>query len=274
MSKIGEFPLERSDGARDMVDLYELGTFDHDPLIFETSDGRRGTPYLRPLGEGDTGLIVEASDGTRYQANKVGILVIDDFETGDFRNWGAVHGPSITTSHTYQGSYAMLGSAGDGNQRVQDNQRDHGNLPRYQQKGETVRAFAYYPTAEHTYSSIARIRWGFGGIFESSTDPALYAQWNIQDSGLHLIHSDGHNVLATTYDFSYPGGEWWAVEVTWGDPTITVRLVDYSDPDNPAVQDSLSYDYSLDDSVLGHQWYVWNGTPDHLYADYAVIPPA
>lgn len=281
MTKIGEYPLQRSDGDYDWIDLHELGTFDHDPVLVELSDGRRGTPYLVPLGEGDTGMIVQASDGNWWQARKRGILVIEDWETGDFRHWGHVgHGggsgddPTIVTSPTYEGSHALRGDAGEGLQNVRDNERDHNNLPHYQQPGETSRVMAYYPASEDAHSPIARVRWGFGGIYEDATHPAYYLNWNIHDSGLHLIDSSDHSVLASTYDFTYPGNEWWALEAEWRDPEIVGRLVDYSDRDNPVVQDSLSISASAlaDNAYRGHQLYVWTDTPENLYSDYAIVP--
>lgn len=91
MTKIGEYPVQRSDGGYEYIDLHEPGTFDHDPVLLQLSDGRWGTPFLKPLGEGDTGLLVQASDGTWWQVNEQGILVIEDWESGTYNsdrwNW-------------------------------------------------------------------------------------------------------------------------------------------------------------------------------------------
>lgn len=115
MTKVGEFPVQRSDGTYDDVELYAPGTFDHEPLLVQLSDGRWGTPYLRPLGDGDTGLLVQDSTGTWWQVNQQGILVIEDWESGtrdtDTWNWTdsdfsgsmSVHGDD---TH-WQGSYGL-----------------------------------------------------------------------------------------------------------------------------------------------------------------------
>lgn len=115
MTKIGEYPLQRSDGAYDDVELYELGTFDQDPLLIQLSDGRWGTPYLRPLGDGDTGLLVQKSDGSWLQANKKGILIIEDWESGtrdtDTWNWENTDFTGemlVTTGSSYDGTYGLV----------------------------------------------------------------------------------------------------------------------------------------------------------------------
>lgn len=111
MTKIGEFPVDRSDGGRDWIDLHEPGTFDHDPVLIELSDGRRGTPFLKPLGEGDTGLLFQDSAGNYWQANRQGILVVEDWEDGfshDRWNWenNQFSGDMYLTSTSIEGNYS------------------------------------------------------------------------------------------------------------------------------------------------------------------------
>lgn len=88
MTKVGELPVQRSDGEYVYIDVYEPGTFDHDPFLVQLSDGTYGTPYLKPLDEGDTGLLVQASDGSWWQVNSEGILVVEDWNDGrDLDTW-------------------------------------------------------------------------------------------------------------------------------------------------------------------------------------------
>lgn len=110
MTKVGEFPIQRSDGDYDWIELHEPGTFDHDPVLMQASNGNYGTPYLRPLGEGDTGLLAQASSGAWYQVNKLGVRIIDNWEhasrdpywiehtSGDFT-------PYTQSTHAYNETY-------------------------------------------------------------------------------------------------------------------------------------------------------------------------
>lgn len=82
MSKIGEWSVQRSDGAFEHIDLHELGTFDHDPLLVQASDGSWGTPMLEPLGDGDTGVLVQDSSGEWWQVSREGFRTMEDFEAG------------------------------------------------------------------------------------------------------------------------------------------------------------------------------------------------
>lgn len=275
MTEVGEFPLQRSDGTYDDVTLYEPGTFAEQPLLLQLSDGTWGAPYLEPLGDGDTGLLVQKSDGTWLQARRVGVRVIEDWETGDKRNWGYNGGGTVTSARAYEGTYSYRGDAGGGHQVVRDNEKDHNNLPYYQQPGDEVRLFGWYGSTPNSGGPNLKFRWGFGGIFEDSTDGAWYAQWDINNSSLRLIDSDGHTSAASTFSFSYPGSVWWALEVDWQDPTITLRLVDYSDPANPTLQDSVSVDDTRynGNTYRGHQWFVWNDESAHLYGDKAAVQP-
>lgn len=272
MTEVGELPIQRSDGSFDRITLYEPGTFDEDPVLVQLSDGTWGCPYFEPLGDGDTGLLVQKSDGTWLQARIVGITVIEDFETGDKRHWGFDGGGTVTTARPYEGNYSYRGNAGGGIQRVRDNERDHGNLPYYQEVGDMVRLFAWYGSSPTSGGPDVFLRWGFGGIYE---EDAWYAQWDIQNESLRLFDSNGHNSVGVDFGMGYPGGEWWALEVDWQDPTITLRLLDYSDPENPTVQSTVSVDdtrYNAN-TYAGHQWYVWNESSAHLYSDYAAVHP-
>lgn len=91
MAKIAELPIQRSDGQYDYVDLHDPGTFSHDPFLVQTSSGAWGAPYLQPLGEGDTGLLVQDSAGNWWQFSKRGIEIIEDWSVGylntDRWNW-------------------------------------------------------------------------------------------------------------------------------------------------------------------------------------------
>lgn len=113
MTKVGELPIQQSDGSWIYIDIHEPGTFDHDPLMVQLSDGSWGTPYLKPLGEADTPLLIQASDGTWYQVNEQGILVIEDWESGTYNsdrwNWtdsDFTGSSNITTTALYN-SYAL-----------------------------------------------------------------------------------------------------------------------------------------------------------------------
>lgn len=276
MTKVGELPIGRSDGGVDYIDLYEPGTFDNEPVRIALSDGRVGVPSLRPVGEGDTGLHVANSVGEILQANKKGILTIEDWESGNKSNWGFDGGGTVTSTRSYEGTYSYRGDTNGGIQRVRDNQRDHGTLPYYQGVGDEVRTFAWYGAAEDSGLANTFIRWGFGGIYEDNTDGSYYAQWDISNSSLRLFDSDGHNSLGVTFNIGYPGNEWWALEVDWQDPTITLRLKDYSNPDAPTTEATLSVDDTRynGNTYLGHQWYVWNETSNAMYVDHAAILPA
>lgn len=114
MAKIGEVSIQRSDGDYDDIEVYEPGTFDHDPLLVQLSDGRYAVPYLRPLGDGDTGLLVQDSTGTWWQVNKQGIILIEDWESGtrDTDTWNWTNSDfsgtlEVTTVASWQGSYSL-----------------------------------------------------------------------------------------------------------------------------------------------------------------------
>lgn len=111
MTKVGEYPIDRSDGGRDFVDLYEPGTFGHDPLLVQLSDGRYGVPYLEPVGDGDTGLLVQDSAGNWWQVSKQGIRLIEDWESGQYNsdrwNWEDTDFSGSATVHDYRSLYGQ-----------------------------------------------------------------------------------------------------------------------------------------------------------------------
>lgn len=275
MAKIGEYPIQRSDGNWDNIDIHAQGTFDFEPVLIQLSDGRWGAPNLQPVGEGDTGLLVQASDGNWYQVSEQAISVIEDWESGTFNNWGATNEVQLTTTETFEGTYALEASTSNNDQKVYDTQQNHNNLPRYQTVGDTARIYGYFDEIPDTSQGSTFLRWGFGGVWGDSSNPAYYAHWNINDQGLHIINSDGHNTLASGYSFSYGGHEWWGLETEWQSSEVFVRLINYADPNNTTVEEEISTTdvAALDstDGTLGHYWYVWNNSVYNLYSDYAII---
>lgn len=277
MTKIGEYPIQRSDGNWDYIDIHAQGTFDFEPVLVQLSDGTWGAPNVRPLGEGDSGLLVQASDGNWYQMSRQAIAVIEDWESGTFDNWGGDRDINITSDRAFEGTYSIeaTNTSSGGGQKVFDTQPEHGNLPRYQAPGDTARVYAYFDEVPDGSQGNAFIRWGFGGVWGDSSNPAYYAHWNINDQGIHLNNSDGNSNFASGYNFSYGGHEWWALETEWQSGEIFVRIMNFADPSNPTVEEEISTTdtAALDgsDGTLGHYWYVWNQSVYNLYSDYAII---
>lgn len=182
--------------------------------------------------------------------------VVEDFGSGDFTNWSTSENFQITQSPTYTGSYAASVAEGEGEESLSDSESD-GNLGRYQHIGDNVRAFFYHPQAMSNITDTCRVRWGYGGPWGSNYVVNVdFANDNIR------IWKNGYGTsFAGVTQVSYPGGEWWAIESEWGDPTHTARVVDYSDPQNPVVDAEISGDDTeIDDTSVAHQWTGWNNT--------------
>lgn len=197
--------------------------------------------------------------------------VLEEWDPANFGQWGDVTGPDLVTTQAFSKDYSMRGTAGDGNQRIHDNERDHNNLPRYMVRGDNMRVMIYHPSSYTNMNSGTRYRWAYGGPYEES---AYYVMADLYNDAFHIVDSNGHTTLGSTYGYNYPGGEWWAMEIEWRNPTHTARLVNYSDPDNPVTEASLQVDDTThdDSSPLGHSWFVWNDdTSGHMYTDYAVF---
>lgn len=198
--------------------------------------------------------------------------ILEEWDPPDFSQWGDTPStvlPTISSDRAFSKTHSLRGDATEGNQNISDNSRDHNLLPRYMKRGETMRVMFYHPSATANISQNCFIRWAYGGVFE---EDAYYAQVDLQHDTLRLIDSATHTAIGgLASPVGYPGGEWWALEVTWGNPTHTLRVIDYSDVKNPVVRlthqvDDTRYTDSL---PLGHAWYVWNSTTSHLYSDYA-----
>lgn len=203
------------------------------------------------------------------------VYVLEEWDPGTFDQWGDVaHNPQISSDYAFSKTYSLMGPAGGANSNVKDNERDHNNLPRYMQRGDNMRVMIYHPDSYTQMNDFTAFRWAYGGPYEEA---AYYVQADLFNDAFHIIDStegEEHTTLVSDYGYNYPGGEWWAMEIEWRNPTHTARLVDYSDPDNPVVQSEIQVDSTKhDDSYpLGHAWYVWNrGTTNAMYSDYAVF---
>lgn len=244
-----------------------------------------GTPEELDVRFNDSGVtdnckVYENQNGTPVLLYSPTVLddvveVLEEWDPANFNQWGSMNNsPDLSTNYAFSKDYSLRGLAGGDNQNIRDNERDHNNLPRYMQRGDNMRVMIYHPDSYTTMDDFTAFRWSYAGPFEEA---AYYVQADLYNDAFHLVDStegESHTTLASEYGYNYPGGEWWAMEVEWRNPTHTCRLVDYSDPDNPVVQASLQVDNTKhDDSYpLGHGWYVWNrGTTDHMYSDYAVF---
>lgn len=151
MSKVGEFPIDRSDGTRDWIALHEPGTFDEDPVLLQASNGNWGTPYLVPIGDGDTGLLVQKSDGTWLQFNREGILVLEDWEQGyrdtDTWNWTDTDfsgSADVTSDYAHRGTYSLRFNDYFKTAALQEYPEPLPNLP--VEQGDTVEYTFYMPS--------------------------------------------------------------------------------------------------------------------------------
>lgn len=210
-------------------------------------------------------------DGTTVWTAET-IEVLEDWESGTTANW-ATSNVTVDTTRPYEGSYSMYGVAGGGNQRVIDDETD-GNLPNYQRIGDRCRMFFYHPIASGSMNGTTRARWGYGGPWGSN----YVVQWSLSSQSIRLWKDGTGTSIAGPVTIVYPGGEWWAIEAEWGtdasdttNTTHTIRVMNYSDPNNPVEEASLTAnDDTISDASVGHYWGVWNGdTQGNFFADHA-----
>lgn len=245
MTKIGEFPVERSDGAVDHIAIHEPGTFGNDPVLIQLSDGRWGTPYLQPIGDGDTGMLVQMSDGSWMQMSKEGILIVEDWESGtrdtDTWNWENTDftgSMNVTTSASFDSTYGLEMDAFVRTIAMPDYPNPLENIPTM---GDTWEIHFYIPGSgylgsgqqywthllvqeapHHTTTSAGTTDWEGGYTVEAIMGQTLRITRRNMD-GTNDRHSDDYLT-----GISWSAHTWYKIEIGWSGDTPEATLYERS----------------------------------------------
>lgn len=220
MSKIGEWNVQKSDGSWETIDLHELGTFDHDPLLVQLSDGSYGTPMLESLGDGDTGVVVQDSSGTWWQVARQGIRLMEDFENGVLRAaWDDSDYPhQVEVNQTAAMNGTTYGLEQDGFSEIHSYPFTEYELDSYPEQGQKITFRIQFRRLDAN----AMARFNFAKEDTSSTNE--YELQMIPGSDSFRIQRDADNTkttLASDTSVSYQTDTEYEVVIKWDTDDIS-----------------------------------------------------